>query len=710
MELRPCPHPICTAIAVIAAVVPAIAPGQGSASVVPSSAVQQLPVADSVWNDARALALMEMARERRSLPLADTTLDNYQGRAEGLVYFYLDRRDVDERVLIRTDQVALDVFWAQPDLTKQRIIGLRDESSLPNRMYYHLDHLTVVQNGFGDVMRMGDGDEVRDVPHPAAPGSGTVYDFRLADSLTIRLAGAPDPIKAYRIEVRPKEPDQPAFVGTVYVDHAQGDIVRMTFTFTPVSYIDPRLDHINVSLDNSLWRGRYWLPYEQSVEIRRQVPQLDFLVSSVIQARFRVSDYQFNRDLPESLFWGYRVVTVPREQREAYEFDRGIYEDLLDAGLAPPPELREIRATAARLIRDQALSGLPRLRLSLPNVSAAFRFNRAEGLHLGWGSSFRPSESTRVEVVGGYAFGNRQASVQLGLVRDVGVTGRVRMDGYRYRLRDIGPRPGAAGAFNTLAAFQGDDYTDPFFASGATLMIEHRADARTQLGLRFTLESHRNATLDVEAAPFGGDTFRPVRPVEEGTLFSARVSVERPPIESDRLSLGGRVDLEAGVFESRAFFAPGIDIGAVRVSGDRRSTISAGLLAGAVFGTPAPQQLFLMGGRQTIPGFAFRSFAGDVFTVARVELARDLLFPFVRGRLTGTTGWTDLLDDDPSTSAQARVPATWNTATTGGLRTSIGAGIGLGWDLLRLDLVRGLGSGGEWQFLMSIDPRFWPIL
>jgi hypothetical protein len=30
--------------------------------------------------------------------------------------------------------------------------------------------------------------------------------------------------------------------------------------------------------------------------------------------------------------------------------------------------------------------------------------------------------------------------------------------------------------------------------------------------------------------------------------------------------------------------------------------------------------------------------------------------------------------------------------------------------MLRLDLVRGLDRGGEWQFLVSIDPRFWPIL
>ncbi|MGH7466113.1 MAG: hypothetical protein ACREK1_13105, partial [Longimicrobiales bacterium] len=117
------------------------------------------------WNSARALELIERARERRLLPQQDTALRNYSARAEGFIYFYLDRRDSEERTLVKVDQVALELHWAPPDRSSQRIVGLRDESRLPNRMHYHLDHLTVVQNGFGDMIRMGDGDEVRDVPH-----------------------------------------------------------------------------------------------------------------------------------------------------------------------------------------------------------------------------------------------------------------------------------------------------------------------------------------------------------------------------------------------------------------------------------------------------------------------------------------------------------------------------------------------------------------
>src|SRR5690606_41793060 len=85
-------------------------------------------------------------------------------------------------------------------------------------MYYHLDHLTVVQNGFGDIIRMGDGDEVQDVLHPAAYGSDRVYDFRLADSTTIVLPGAPEPVRVYEVQVRPRNPAASGFVGSVFID------------------------------------------------------------------------------------------------------------------------------------------------------------------------------------------------------------------------------------------------------------------------------------------------------------------------------------------------------------------------------------------------------------------------------------------------------------------------------------------------------------
>ncbi|HZD06093.1 MAG TPA: hypothetical protein VE173_14375, partial [Longimicrobiales bacterium] len=206
-----------------------------------------LSLAAQQWNGPRALELVDRARAVRHAVHTDNGLRNYQAEAQGFVYFFLDRPDSDEKTLVKTDQVALEVYWEAPDHTKQRIVGLRDRKTLPTNIKYHLDHLTVVQDEFEDHIRLGDGDEVADVTHPVAPGAEEVYDYRLSDSLTISFPGGPDDVRVYELQVRPKQPDRPGFVGTVFLDRKTAAIVRMTFTFTPSSYVDPYLDYIRIS-------------------------------------------------------------------------------------------------------------------------------------------------------------------------------------------------------------------------------------------------------------------------------------------------------------------------------------------------------------------------------------------------------------------------------------------------------------------------------
>jgi len=40
----------------------------------------------------------------------------------------------------------------------------------------------------------------------------------------------------------------------------------------------------------------------------------------------------------------------------------------------------------------------------------------------------------------------------------------------------------------------------------------------------------------------------------------------------------------------------------------------------------------------------------------------------------------------------------------------VGAGVSLAWDVVKVDVVRGLGGGGEWDLILSVDRRFWPWL
>jgi hypothetical protein len=668
--------------------------------------------AQTGWDGVRALELIDRARERRALPVRDTLLRNYSARAEGFVYFYLDRRDDDERTLIKTDQIALELFWAAPNRTKQRIVGLRDVSRFPNRMHYHLDHLTVVQNGFGDVIRMGDGDEVSDVPHPAAPGSDSIYEFRLADSLSLRLPGSPEPIRVYELNVRPRRTNRPALVGSVFVDRATGDIVRMTFTFTPVSYVDRRLDHISVSLDNGLWEGRYWLPNEQTLQIRRQIPELDFAASAVIQGRMRILDYTFNDTIPPSTFLGYPVTAVPHAQRESFAFERGIYDDLNEEGLGTPTDLNDVRRQAAELLGTSRLSGLPSWRFGLGSASSALRYNRAEGITLGAGIVYAPGPAARVDLAGGYAIGAGHVHAAVTGRRATSANGELRLSVVLRDTRDLGLRPAVPPAINSFAAaFLGDDYLDPYYATGARLFFRQRLNERLHAEVDVMGERHRSAALTERTALFSDSArFRVVRPIDEGDLGAASAALVRRMPDPRSSAWSAVVRAELGTFDAEWYLRPSVEASLRRTTTDQSLQLLLSGSAGALLGNAPSQRLYLLGGTGSLPGYDYRAYAGTQYALAGLEASAAAFGPWLRLRLIGAAGAVGGLNGPQPLQPDSGSPAwqSWGVSGTDRVRFSAGAGIALFWDLLRIDWVRGL-NGGSGRLLFSFHRDFWDI-
>jgi hypothetical protein len=144
------------------------------------------------WNDPRTRALVSLATTRRAQQLADTGLTDYHASAHGYVTFLaqLGEGFVTPPKILKADELALEVYWRAPNLSKQRIIGRRDTLLLPTDIQYHRDHLGIVQNNFPNIIRLGDGDEVADVPHPLSAAGLTLYDFAISDSFPIQYPGA----------------------------------------------------------------------------------------------------------------------------------------------------------------------------------------------------------------------------------------------------------------------------------------------------------------------------------------------------------------------------------------------------------------------------------------------------------------------------------------------------------------------------------------
>jgi hypothetical protein len=626
------------------------------------------------WNAPAALELIAQARDMRQTVAGDPGLRSYQANATGRVFFLVDRPDSDQRTLVKADQIALEVYWRAPRQTRQRIVGQRDEEVLPTNIRYHLDHLTVVQDDFGDRIRLGDGDEVAAVVHPAAPGAEAFYDFRLGDSLTITFPGTDLQVRVNEVQVRPRRMDEPGFVGSVYLDRSSAAIVRMTFTFTPASYVDRYLDYIRISLDNSLWEGEWWLPFRQEVEIRREMPALDFLAGSVIRGRFDITDYAFNGELPEALFMGPAVTALPEAERERFAFQEPLIPEETAAELTPTPTLQEIREQALELTAGRYLSGLSRLRLHAPSASHVFRWNRAEGSFVGLGFAWRPSGDAVLKTRGGWAFGAEKPSLaaELEYAPGHGITASWR------ELRDLGPFPGQVGVVNTISALvSSDDWTDPWFSSGLTWTIP-----RPRGSAFLVLERHDSAHAALDADDRAD--FRPLPSVEEGWMAEIGGTFERALTSSLVLSGTGRV----GVFwqdDDGSSTPVGTTLGTLRWEHARpgASTFVARLDGGITSEESLHQNLFYLGGVGTLPGHPFREQVGEAFWLVRTDAGVPIFAPWLTLRAFAAAGGV----------------------SSGSPRVSVGPGAGLAWDVVQLELGRGL-DGGEWELVVSVDRRF----
>ena len=639
----------------------------------------------------------------RESPPPPTASVAYKARAEGHVYFYLDRDDGGEPVPMRVDQVAVDLFRSADGRTRQVIRGLRRQELLPVQDFrYYIDRLTAVQNGFGDRIAIGEGRDVRDVPHPLGSEGENTYRYRIIDSLTVSAPTLPRPIRVYEIEVHPRDEALPALVGSVFVEADTGALVRMLFTFTPASYVDPRSDRITVRLEHALWEETLWLPYRQVVEVRREIPQLDLPVGSVIRATLEVTGYEFDPVMEPGFFRGPRVTMVPYGTADSTEFRTGLMDRMAEEGLSPVSMAR-IEAEVRRQARTRLVSGLPRVRLHADAVSSVLRANRAEGMHFGLGASFTPRDRLRLQSLAGYqsAPGALSGTLRGRLSTEDGLT-TTSFELYARQLRDAGPHTAASGAVNTLSTLlRGVDYTDPYFASGFRLDVEREVGDRASITLGGRVERLSGATA-VWAGGLGPSADRrPLHPVGEGVFIGAASELRyrwagvptwgaeaAAVATTGRWDGGGNLTLLARLDTRLA-------------ARDLSPHVNLNVEAGAAWGALPQQLLFFVGGRGTLPGHGFRAFGGRRFVLATGEAAFTLFPGWLTARLltgAGAVGATsDALRED------------WGVAPTDGLRAYAGVGLGTLYDILRIDGAWGL-PGGSFEVILSIDPRLRPYL
>lgn len=669
------------------------------------------------WNDARATDLAQRAVQRRLAQLADTGLRDYEARARGYVTFLAQAGEglTDPPRVVKADELGLEIFWQAPDRSKQRILGRRDTLLLPTDIRYHRDHLGIIQNNFPDIIRLGDGDEVEDVPHPLSPQGLQLYDLRLVDSLRIRLPTSA--IEVYQLQVRPRDPAQPRAVGSLFIERATAQLVRMSLSFTRAALKEQDLEDLVVTLENGLVEGRFWLPRRQEIEIRRTGTWLDFPFRGIIRGRWEIRDYTVNAGgLAPEFFTGDEIVLAPPDRQARFRFEGNILDKLPpEVRVATDDDVAAAQEQARAVVRAELLQRRGGTQLAGRALSDFVRVTRVEGLALGAGIARRIGEGWRVS---GHA---RWATAEETL-RGGASVGWERANGAGLSLRaarelgEIGIVPEGSGVVNSIAAQEfGRDWTSPFDRRVVALRADFPVfgEARWRTGVEVARERHE--PVSVNASPAFG-RFEPVPVVDR--LEAWRLSlVARRPVA---IGWGGGELRAATAFDvwyadraSRtAWFArPSADVEWQKAFGARDRLVLRTIATGVIGHEPPVQLQARLGGAITLPGTPFHAVRGSWAASQRIEWQHRVAAPSLPLGRYGRTNANVVL----APYVVLAHAGGWTRAEERGLagvRPAVGLGLLSLFDVLRVDVAVPLRHPGRTPVMFHLDVSrdFWRIL
>lgn len=678
---------------------------------------------DQAWRDTLADSLVRRAIDRRGVQLADSTLLSYTASAHGFLAFLAQ---LGEGVLIpprvvQSEELQLSIAWWQPGRSAQRLVGRRDTTLLPADVGYYRDRYSVVLDNLPDRIRLGDGQDVRDVPHPLAARAPRIYEYAMGRALRIRIPGRE--IVLDEVKFRPRDAAQPAAVGSVYLDRETGAVVRLSMTFTRAAIIDKRIETLVVTLENGLVRERYWLPRRQEVEVSRGSTWFDIPARGIVRGRWEISDYTVNERVAQSTMLLPRWSAVPRDSAKAYPFTGRVIDVLPpEIQIASSEDVVHARVQAETAIRSALLSRPTTASVTGRGLSDLARFSRTEGLALGIGASHRSSIGVQVGGRVRYGFGDEQVKGQLaiGLVPAFGRTPLIQLFAEReYRDLAFAER---AGVTNSLgAALFGSDYTTQVDTRAMGVLWRRRPTS----AFTWRLAYEHEVPLSVQARSVWG-RFTPTLAAWDIAGVRAEMQGTGGWVGADVRGARGywSLQMSAGAFTGtgnpsltdpfamQPLLKPLVARaqGLVQITkplgGDRALFVQT--FVGVAGGRDLPPQwLIFAGGPWSAPGADFHAFASRAMLSQRVEFRQPIPAPSIPLKRWGKSPPHVTLA--PFVQLLATAGGIPDRPTAAALRGSAGMGVLMFYDLVRADVARGFRDG-QWRFNIDIDRGFWGIL
>jgi len=397
------------------------------------------------------------------------------------------------------------------------------------------------------------------------------------------------------------------------------------------------------------------------------------------------------------------------------------------------PDIQRVQAEARALVRAQALARAQHVAISGRDVSDFVRSDRVEGLAVGEGLSKRFGHGVSAALRARYGVDDEWLKGSGTVSWEPSSTFGLRLFGLS-DFRDAGDVAERSRVVNSVASQEfGSDYTDPYRVRGGGFGFDVSPAGNARWQLDASIEQ-QNA-LSVHARPVVG-TFEPTIPAWNRRLAVASLRYDRrtsPFVFGTELTMNAdsratwdlRPALQPNGTETTVQTARGsLQANIERPFGANR-IVSQTMLAGVwSSGETPPQELVYFGGPVSGPGYDYHSLQSTGAVAQHLELQIPIPFPaFSLGRFgrvpaSGTFApyvhavatFGDYCNQSAFLVSAGPAGRCTFGETPSGFYPSIGAAILSPFNLLRIDVARGLGHGGRWTFNIDVSREFWRIL
>ena len=421
--------------------------------------------------------------------------------------------DSSEIWLLVESQVT--AFWEQPDRYKEIIKSRRQSANI--QAENNLVTVGEIVNFNRNRIEIGQYSLVS----PTAEDALDHYNYYLMDTLY------QDSLAIFRLEIEPKNPQDPLFEGFIHIADSTFDVVMVDVGFSPgvdlSLLINPRYSQRFAKFENE-----YWMPIEVRfggrVEFKTPIPFIpDKLSFSHIASLY---SYEFDAGHPKGTFGEYLIEV----EKDADEFDSTSWFANQTIPLTSDEMVAYERIDSIenepKSIGKKLLTGLaiaPMLLVFGPDDFV--RFNRVEGYYLGVGlSHVSLSDQLTGRLNTGYAFGAKRAEYQVGLTWQLHQGRRLAL-GFDYRRRiEKQPTLVSNSDYNPtlLALAAGYDPFDYYRAEGWGTFVSTKLVDHTRLRLQYNDYRHESAPVVTQHTILEGDADRPRwnSPIVEGDFRS----------------------------------------------------------------------------------------------------------------------------------------------------------------------------------------------